>query len=234
MTLHPRYPTGRRPADPQRVAAVKPHVYAATAPAPLVLPRMGLWKTPPALVRNDVLPTCCIAGLINSARVWALLRGFDLAYDENDLLGDYATLAGCEPTEAAIAATDGLQMIDVLEHFQVKGLDIGAQAPLVLDFARVDLNAAALRDVVASRGSVYVGTTLYQADMQPGAKWRGKPLTGDTVAGLHCQLPFAFPMPDSFDDATWGEIESADDDWLLSRLDEAYSLFWSMAVAEAA
>ena len=224
---------GRKQHDPARVAAVKPHVYGV-APVPLVLPREDLvWK--PTLVRNDTLPTCTIAGLINSARVWALLKGYDLVYDEAALLSDYATLAGCAPTPEAIGATEGLQMLSVLEYFSAKGLDIGAQAPLVPDYATVATkNALAIRDAINAHGSAYAGITLYSADMQPGAVWKGAPVAGDAVAGYHCLVPFSFPTPDSFDEATWGEIMQANDEWLLSRLDEAYALTWRMAVAEAA
>ncbi len=217
---------GRLPHDPTRVAAVKPHVMATTAPAPKDLPRSDLVWTP-TLADNDALPTCTVAGLMNSARMWALLHGFDLVNVEDKLLAFYAAVAGCAPTKAAIAATDGLVMLDVLEHAQRIGFDIGAQAPIVPDLAMIHMpNMGALKDAIFTKGSAYVGITLYEPDMQPGASYTGAP--SGSVVGGHCLDPWSFTAG-GFGVATWGRTIHANAEWLMSRIDEAYAVTWTFA-----
>ena len=198
---------GRLPHDPVRLAAVPPHVMAAEAPAPPELPRPSLEWTP-SLVRNDVAPTCTIAGLTNSARVWDLLRGYDLVTREAALLAFYASLAGCQDTEAAIEATEGLVMLDVLEAVATKGFHIGAQddEPLVprVNADPAGRSGAALRDAIFSRGTAYIGVTLRQADVQPGAIWAWWPggCRGCRWRPLHHAVP---PRPGGFHDGELGD-----------------------------
>src|ERR1700721_1057902 len=106
---------GRKPHDPSRLAAVPPHIMAAEASAPATLPRPELVWTP-TLCENDVLPTCVVAALANSARLWALVRGqWDPIIAEPSLLAFYAAVCPCGDDVASIAQTDGLQVLDVLE-----------------------------------------------------------------------------------------------------------------------
>ena len=220
---------GRLPHDPSRVAAVKPHVMAATEPLPLVLPRPGI-LTAPTLADNNVLPTCTIAGLANSARAWAQLHGFDLVIDDQKLLDFYAAIAGCEPTVAAIMATEGLVMLDVLEYAQSHGFDVGPQT-LVPNFSAIHMpDIAGVRDAIFTRATAYVGVTLYASDEQPGARFFGPP-SGDPVGG-HCVDPVRWTATD-YQVATWGQDMDADEEWLMSRIDECYSIEWSMPMAAA-
>lgn len=220
---------GRKPHDPTRVAAVTSHRASITTPAPLVLPRADIVWTP-TLAANDQLPTCTIAGLINSARMWALLHGFDLVNAEAQLLAFYAAVAGCADTEAAIAATDGLVLLDVLEHAQKVGFDIGAQAPLVPEFTAIHMpDIAGIRDAIYSRGTAYIGVTLYEADMAPGATWTGGIANVGAVVGGHCIDPCRYTETD-FSVATWGGEIEADDEWISTRTDEAYAVSWTFPV----
>lgn len=215
---------GRLPHSPSRVAAVRPHVMATTAPAPLSVP-VPTWT--PSLVQNDVLPSCTIAGLLNSARAWALRHDFDLVNTDPPLLSFYAGLAGCADTVAAIEATDGLVLLDVLEKAQSAGFDIGEQTPIVPEFAAIHQpDIAGLRDAVAFRGAAYIGVTLFECDMT-GAPWTGKP-TGAAVGG-HC-IDLCAYTPDGFTAATWGAFQPLDNDWLMSRIDEAFSVMWTFPV----
>jgi hypothetical protein len=230
MTIPSQIALGRRGHDPARLAAVPPHVMAATAPAPAELPRDGLVWTP-TLCKNGTLPTCVVAALDNSARVWALLQGFDLPTDEAALLAFFAACASCANTEAAIAATDGLVFLDALERAAVGGFDIGLQAPLVPSFRAINTaSAAAFRDAISASGSALIGVTLYQADVQPGAVWRGGLDSVGPVDGGHAICGWRYTAAD-FGMATWGDTEVADDAWLLSRVAEAYSVTWGMGVA---
>lgn len=225
MTDRSRMRLGRRPHDPGRLASVPRHVLSASAPAPLVLPRTSLVWTP-TLVQNNTLPTCTIAGLMNAARVWALVNGYDLTQTELFLLALYARLAGCADTVAAIGATDGLVMQDVLDFVQARGFDCGDQTPLVPVARAIDqTSAVALRDAVSTTGAAYLGITLYEADIAPGATWTGGTANAGAAAGGHCVVAWNYGQ-DTFGLATWGETVEADDEWLLPRLEEAYALSW--------
>ncbi len=217
---------GRLPHDPARVGAVTQH-RMALAPAPASLPRSDIAWTP-SLVRNDVLPTCSIAGLMNSARIWALVHGFDLVNVEGALLAFYASLAGCAATEAAMEATDGLVLLDVLERARNAGFGCGEQTPLVPRFASIQLSDAALKDAIWAHGAAYIGVMLYEADVEPDAKWVGGTEKAGAKVGGHCVAPWRYTS-DGYGIATWGGTTEADPEWLASRIEEAYSLLWTFA-----
>ena len=214
---------GRKPHDAARVAAVAPHVMGF-APVPATCPRTDIvWK--PSLVRNDVLPTCSIAGLMNAARMTALLHGYDLVDDEAALLAFYAALACCADTEAAMEATDGLVLLDVLERARDAGFTCGEQTPIVPLFSSIPLSGQALKAAIYGRGAAYVGVMLYEADVEPGAKWTGGIARAGAKVGGHCVAPWRY-TPDNYGIATWGGTTEADPEWLMSRIEEAYSLRW--------
>ena len=216
---------GRKPHDPARIASIASHRRAFATP-PATLPRTDIvWH--PSLVQNDVLPTCSIAGLMNSARMWGLESHFDLVSVEANLLAFYASLAGCADTEAAMAATDGLVLLDVLQRAHDSGFDCGEQAPLVPQFAVIELGAAALKDAIYVNGSAYIGVMLYEADVEPGAKWMGGTAKAGAKVGGHCVVPWNY-TPDSYGIATWGGTTQADPEWLASRIEEAYALTWRL------
>ena len=226
VTNFSTFRTGRLPHDPARVAAVTPHVMALEK-TPTSVPHANIIWTP-TLARNDVLPTCSVAGLMNSARMWALANGYDLVNTEAALLSFYAALAGCAETEAAMAATDGLVLLDALEKARDAGFTCGEQTPIVPLFSSIPLSGAALKDAIWSYGSAYVGVMLYEADVESGAKWVGGVAKAGAKVGGHCVAPWNF-TPDSYGIATWGGTTEADPEWLMSRIEEAYSLRWTFA-----
>lgn len=211
---------GRKQHDTSRLAAVPHMVMAAESPPPTCPPPPG-WV--PALVRNDVWPTCTIAGLLTCARLWTLktLR-FDLVYDEDLLLQLYATIAGC--SVANIPNTDGLVMLDVLEHVRANGFRPTEDTVMVPEFRRIEVaDLTAIKTSIAATGSAYLGVNLDQADLSGplvGA------LTGPVVGG-HCAPPAGYDLTE-FDEATWGELLTADDTWVLPRAMEAYQITWTM------
>jgi hypothetical protein len=172
-----------------------------------------------------------MAGLVNAARAWAMaFHGFDLVINEDALLGVYSAINGCAATQPAIAATDGLEMLDVLEYVSVHGLDVGQQARLMLDFARIDpTDDQAIREAINAVGAAYLGVTLYQNDVNPDAPWNDAP-AGDVVGG-HCIAPCNYPDADSYTTATWGEWMPSTRGWFAPRIDEAYRLTWLLPVA---
>jgi hypothetical protein len=223
---------GRQPHSPQRVGAAPQHRMSAEAPAPLILPRPGV-LTKPSLVRNDVLPTCTIAGLLNHLRAWAqAFHGFDVGEDDQLLLNLYAAIYGCAPTVEAIAATDGLVLMDVLEYVQTHGFRIDSQNVVELTFTSIDVtDMDAVRDAIDKSGGAYLGVTLYQADVVPGlTAWTGGIGNAGPAVGGHCIVPKGYQQQTA-DTATWGILIPADDDWYLPRLDEAFDIRWIMATA---
>lgn len=167
---------------------------------------------------------------MNSARMSALTRGqFDLTSTNDALLAFYASLAGCADTPTAIAATDGLVLLDVLEHARSSGFACGEQVPLVPLFAAIDpRDPTAIRDAIYTRGVAYVGVTLHEADMN--GPWTGGTADAGPVIGGHCITLWRYDVS-TFGAATWGMTIECDEAWLMSRIDEAYALSWQMAVA---
>jgi hypothetical protein len=202
---------------------------SAVAPPPATLPRSDITWTP-TLADNDTLPTCSIAGLMNSARMSALVRGqFDPTSTNDALLTFYAGLAGCADTTTAIAATDGLVLLDVLQRAESAGFACGEQAPLVPLFAAIDpRDPTAIRDAIFTRGVAYVGVTLHEADMN--GPWTGGTTNAGPVIGGHCITLWRYDAA-TFGAATWGATVTCDEAWLMARIDEAYALNWTFPVA---
>lgn len=222
---------GRVDPDLARVAAVEPHLLAAESPAPADFPLSNIVWTP-SLVKNNILPTCTMAGLLNAARIWALRHGFDLVSNDDDLLADFARIAGCADTIAAIAATDGLMMLDVMDYAAAGKFNVGEQAALIPRVKRIDFtNMGAVRDAIVNTGSACIGVTLRQADVQPGvAKWLGGLKNAGSAAGGHCVTLYKYSVNGLFGAATWGDTIEVDEAWLDSRTNEAYSLEWTFSV----
>jgi hypothetical protein len=223
---------GRKPHDDARVAAAPQHRMSAESPAPVDLPRPTI-LTKPSLVYNDNLPTCAVAGLINHLRAWTQqFHGFDLPENDQLLLDLYAAVCGCAATVAAIAATDGLVLMDVLEYVRANGFRIDSQNVVELTFSAIDItNMNAVRDAINRSGGAYLGVTLYQADVVPGLlAWKGGVDSAGSVVGGHCVMPKGF-QGQTNNTATWGELIEADDDWYLPRLAEGYEIKWIMATA---
>jgi hypothetical protein len=184
-------------------------------------------KYQPAMCGNDQYPSCTVAALINAAVATEALQQAALAFDEQAWVPFYARLAGCEPTPTAIAATDGLAILDVLRAQGTVGFDIGAVAPLTGDFGTVPLVRADLARCMAGLGFVYAGVDLAQSDLidtGPGEVW--DVATPDSSLG-HALLLWDYTGLDDDDHVglvSWGGfIEST---WLgiECRLREAYGL----------
>lgn len=224
---------GRRPHDPTRIAAMPTgRIMAAEAPPPVELPRPGILAKP-SLVQNDFLPTCTIAGLLNHLRTWAQnAHGFDLPENDELLLGLYAAISGCDATPAAIAATDGLVMADVLEYVQARGFRIDDQNVVELLFEPIDVSVAEnLREAIYRDSAVYLGITLYQADVQQGlTSWSGGAAGAGPAVGGHCIVGKGYTAS-GFESATWGEVMPTDQSFLMERVDEGYAIQWKMATA---
>jgi hypothetical protein len=217
---------GRKPHDPERFAAVPLHDAMASEPLPEDCPPPPGFIVEPGY--NLTLPTCTVVGLLNCARLWTIKQHkFDLAYELPRLLTFYAAVAGCEPTTAAIAATEGLRLLDVLEYAQANGFQINTQDVLVPLFRRIEVaDMTSMRQAIATTGSVYPGYDLTPADMN--SPWTGN--VAIPVYGGHCAPGIGYTSA-GFTDATWGMEQPCDDAWVLSRIQEAYRIEWTMAAA---
>ncbi len=223
---------GRLPHDPAAVAAAPSlagHRYAAMAP-PATLDRSGI-PFRPQLRHNDVWPDCVAVGLLNGMlAVEALNTGGDLNIAPDVEVPFYAACAGCEPTPAAIAATDGLVVLDALRHQAVHGFDIGGVNRMVADFGTVPLTRAAIAASMATFGCAYLGVDLHQRDMDTiGGVWDAGNSDPGTSVGGHCLLGWSYTGLTSDDTvllATWGALQPVTWRWMDSRLREAYALLW--------
>ena len=220
---------GRLPHSPAAVSAAPSlagHRFAATLP-PAKVDRRAI-PFAPGMYQNDSLPDCTAAGLANAAGMVAALNGYQLTVDPTLVPPFYAACVGCAPTEAAMAATDGAVVLDVLRRQATQGFGVGPQE-LVGLFGTLP-SREAIASAVASLGHAYLGVTLHQADMD-AFEAQGTWDTGNDgpVVGGHCVVIWDYEGlgdGDTVRVATWGALQSATWRWVQTRLDEAYALVW--------
>jgi hypothetical protein len=225
---------GRLPHDPAAVAAapsLATHHYATMAP-PERLIRSGV-PFAPQLRNNDTLPVCTSVGLLNGAfGVEALNTSSGLAIADGVELPFYAGCVGCVPTPAAIGATDGAVLLDVLRRQSSLGFDIGAAAPLSADFAAIPAtDRAGLANSMALLGIGYWGVDLFERDMDTPSDqpWDDDGSSAGAAIGGHCLVAWDYAGLGDMDIgrlATWGRFQTFTWRWVRARLREAYVLVW--------
>lgn len=229
---------GRLPHDPARLAAAPSlagHRFAATAPRPIV--DRGAVNFQPGLYRNDTLPDCTAAGLANAASAVAALNGYVLTIDPAKVPAFYAACVGVAPTDAAMEATDGANVLDVLTRQATQGFDVGQEAPLVGLFGTLPPSRPVIARAIDVLGHAYLGVTLRERDMQLPPVWDVQAGRDDgAVVGGH--LIVAWDYAGLADDATirvatWGAWQPATWAWLAARLDEACALVWRQLATAA-
>jgi hypothetical protein len=219
---------GRLPHSPARLAAVPPHTFAADAPPPPVVDRSGI-AFAPGLWRNDVLPDCTAVGLANARRAATLIQGYDIPTDEGQIIAFYAACAGVADIEAALEASDGAVMLDVLERAQRDGFQMGGQTPEVPTFAAIQpTDRAGLAHAIAVHGAAYIGIDLYEPDMAADAIWTLPP--AGALVGGHALIAWSYSALGNADMVmlgTWGDLVAASWAWLEGRAQEAFALSWA-------
>jgi hypothetical protein len=227
---------GRKPHDPIAVNAAPELAdhYSVVSPPPKTLLRTGI-NFQPQLSGNDNYPTCVVAGLINGALASeAIATNGPLNIDPMAWMKFYAYCAGIAETPAAIGASDGLQMLDVLKKQAAPpGFDIGAIAPLIGGFGTVALDRISLARAAAAMDFVYLGVLLSQADMDAptGAAWPNG--VGDPNMG-HCVVIWGYTGLGDTDTvwvATWGYLQAVTWLWIEARSEEAFATFFPMTAA---
>jgi hypothetical protein len=221
---------GRLPHSPAAVSAapsLAAHRFAAVEPRPILDRRYIDYQ--PLMCGNQTKPVCTIAGLVNGMlAAEAVNNRASLPIDQGTVDPFYASIAGCAATDAAIEATDGLVVLDVLKR-QLGGFNCGLGTPSVGLFGTLP-NRIAIANAMDVLGFAYVGVDLHEADMEAAAA--GKPWTDATsdpgaLVGGHLIVPFDY-LGLADDDmgraATWGALQPLSWAWLAARMREAYGL----------
>ena len=220
---------GRLPADPAALArapTLAAHRFAAMPPPPR-LDRSHI-AFQPGLYGNDHLPDCTAAGLANAAGMVAAINGFELAIDADKVPLFYAACVGVPATDAAMEATDGAMLLDVLTRQVQSGFDVGLPVPMVGLHGTLPLQRSVLASAMARLGHTYLGVTLLERDMDQAAVWDVSADDGAVVGG-HCVVAWDYGGLGDGDTvrlATWGGWQPATWQWLAARLDEAHGLVW--------
>jgi hypothetical protein len=217
---------GRLPTSPATLASAPAHRFGAVPPPP-VLNRSHVNFTP-ELYRNDTLPNCTAVSYANAARAIAALNGFGLIVDQAKVVQFYSDCVGNPPD---LAATDGAVLADVLLHQARHQVDIGPQS-LVANYGTVDhTSRTALANGMVRLGSVYLGVTLRDRDMQTvGGVWDVVDGRDDgPIVGGHCVIGFDYTGlrdADTVRIGTWGTWQATSWRWLAARLDEGWAMVW--------
>ena len=225
------YRMGRLPHDPIKVANAPQLRGGKFSAVSFVtkLDRSGV-DFKPGMFDNDTLPTCSAAGYFNASQMVAAISKYRLTMNPAMAPLFYASCVGCAPTPAAMAATDGAVLLDVLIRQGRAGVDIGGPTPLVGLFGAVPLNQQMLAKAMALLMNLYIGVSLRERDMEGADVWDAVPGADDgKILGGHCMVGFDYQS--LFDTgivrvATWGMLQKVTWRWLMARLDEAYSIFW--------
>jgi len=225
---------GRLPADPARIAAAPSLRKYGLVPPPPVVNRDDVPFTP-ELYENDVLPDCTAVTLANCAQAasWAL-TGAGEFIDPASVPSFYAASIGhAGESDAALAATDGAVLLDVLAFQSRSGFHVGQQAPLVASFGTVDpTDRAGIAAAVYHLGACALGVTLHQKDMDTfgAGVWDDDGSDQGAVVGGHALFAWAYTGlsdDDLVQVGTWGNWQYATWRFLAARLDEAHGLMWN-------
>lgn len=223
---------GRLPHDPS-VVAVAPslanHRFAllASQGPPAAVDR---WSTPysPGLYDNDLYPDCTACAYVNYARGVASINGFDIPVSTSAPRDFYAESVGIDPSDlAAIGASDGAVLIDVMRRQLTNGFQFGTQL-FAGNWAVVPIDRKSLAMGVNFFGGLEIGLHLYQGDMAIPNVWDTDYTPGTLVGGhaTHLWDYRGLGDTDIVRISTWGTFQNATWRWVESRIAEAYVVLW--------
>lgn len=223
---------GRLQHDPGRLAAAPSlHRFGLPEPKP-VLDRSKI-DFEPGMYANDIIPDCTAAGLANYATGSSLVAGaappFIVSSKVPAFYGDCLNMPGA--TIDQLAKTNGAVMMDVLDRAYSQGFDIGQQVPLVPVPGTVQPVKEAIAATTDQRGACYLGIRIYQRDEDTFGQgpWTALPSDSGAFLSGHAVVSWDYAGLQDSDMvrvATWGALQPATWEWLLSRLDEAHGLIW--------
>jgi hypothetical protein len=221
---------GRKQHSPARLTAAPWHKFGAEVPDPSLDRTLIDFK--PLLGGNDVDPNCTVVSWENAARGVSFLNGALIRVDESLMPINYAGVVGCAPTQEAIQATDGAQMLDVVAWQELHGFDLGTQTRLIGRSGVTNVDMVSLALAMKKFGHSWMGVRLYDQDMQtataPGIVWDSIPGRdpGNLVGG-HAIFAWAYTGLGDEDIVyvgTWGDWKPVTWRWLRDRIDEAHAL----------
>ncbi len=224
---------GRLPHDPvalARLPSLMSHPFALREPKPALDRRAVAFV--PRMFGNDTLPVCTVAGLANAMLAVSALAGWELEVDDARVPPFFASVVGCQPTQAAIAATPGANVVDVLRR-QMAGFAIGQPEPYAALFGTIAPDSRiGLANGIDEFGIGYWGIDLYERDMEAFAArdpWDDDGRDPGNLVGGH--VVGAWDYDGLADDdhgrcASWGHLQPFTWRWAAARLREAHGLYW--------
>ena len=216
---------GRLPTPPQQLEAAPRRTFGGVLPpAKLERPyfRPGLWL-------NDQLPNCTAVAMANAALAVVTIDGRGLVIEADRVPAFYAQCVSCAPTMAAMTATEGAVMLDVLAQQQRHSFDIGPQK-LSAAYANIATDWTTLRNAMVHMGHVYLGVELYEGD-EEAEDWTTDYPAGEPVGG-HAILGYDYDG-DIMRVATWGGWKNVTREWWDARKAEAHVLAWPQLLSAA-
>ena len=221
---------GRLPHDPAALAlapSLAGHKLAAMLPSPVIDRRQVPFA--PRMFDNDTLPDCTAAGMANLTLAIGALNGFQPIVLDPAVPAFYADTIGQHgATLAALAATDGAVMLDVMRYTASRGFSTGAQL-LVPRFGVLAVDRLRIATAIDRLGGAALGVTLYARDMdgaESPATWTADGNPG-AVEGGHALMAWDYSGLDNDHTvrlATWGGFKTCTWAWIEARCDEAYGL----------
>ncbi|MDE2469421.1 MAG: hypothetical protein KGL35_11910 [Bradyrhizobium sp.] len=218
---------GRLPHDPAAFLKTRPVPYR------MMMPQMGAVKRPdwqPCLGHNDVWGTCSTTGLANAARMVEMATGGDLDLSDDLIAEAFAAWTGTAYNDAAMRASAGAVLLDILNQQAAGGFNAGTPTPLVGLVGRIGTSRMLLARAIQTFHHAYIGVDLRQRDMEQVAVWDIAAGRDDgPVAGGHCVALYDFAGlgdADTVRIATWGTLMPATWSWVEARIMEAYALAW--------
>ncbi|HXT81397.1 MAG TPA: hypothetical protein VN702_17665 [Acetobacteraceae bacterium] len=227
---------GRLPAnhaDIARAPSLRDHHFAAMPP-PAKLDRRDI-DFQPRMFGNNIYPDCSAAGLANGMLAVSALDGLTPVIADAMVPAFYAECVGVANTDAAIAATDGAVLLDVLRHQATQGFSVGQQVSLAGLFGTVARNRTSLAQTMAALGFAYIGVNLYDRDMQTSGIWDDDGRDPGPFIDGHCIDIWDYlglADTDTARVATWGGFRTVTWRWIDARLDESWGLFWRQLTPE--
>ena len=187
----------------------------------------------PEMYGNDTIGDCTAVAMLNAARAFSsIMSKTDLVVDPKAPFEFYGRCVG-QPDLTRLGETHGAVMLDVLRQQYLGGYRISFNNDLVCNFGTVNIkNRAALADVIARLGTLYMGVSITDSDdvnFENNDPWDDDGSDTSEVIGGHATNGFWYDGLGDRDHVyvgTWARWQPATWRWVERRLKEAYGLVW--------
>lgn len=223
------YKLGRKPHNADVLAAMPRHNFGTARPSDKLDRSKHDFK--PAMFNNDDYPNCTLASLAECAIGDAALQGYSLIVAPGAPLAEYCKVEKI-PDDVAAQNSNGAVMSNVLAYQAAHGYDIGNQV-LYCTSKTIDLDRNSLALGLDQIGTLWMGVTLYQADMDavtdgkiwdvvPGVNY-GEPIGGHAMCAWDYD---GLGDTDTLRWVTWGQYVKVTWRWVHARMSEAHGPHW--------